>query len=115
MSSKVGFWQCQLSSKYLIFTRALCTHNGRSLQIKNLRYFLAKFPTFERICVYTNTFKSWFLEALDKTSQIGREGGFDFYLGAVQGMGKAHARCMEQLALYIEFFIHRFRPIKGIP
>jgi hypothetical protein len=33
-------------------SRALCLHNGRSLQTKNLRSRLAKIPTFESLPVY---------------------------------------------------------------
>jgi hypothetical protein len=32
MNSKVGFWQRQLGNKFLVFTRALLSSNGRSLQ-----------------------------------------------------------------------------------
>ncbi len=52
MNSKVGFWLRWLCSKFFVFTRALCLHNGRSLQTKNLRNPLVKFPTFEFISVY---------------------------------------------------------------
>ncbi len=50
--SKVGFWLRWLCSTFFVFTRALCLHNGRSLQTKNLRSRLAKFPTFESFSVY---------------------------------------------------------------
>ncbi len=49
--SKVGFWLRWLCSTFFVFTRALCLHNGRSLQTKNLRSRLAKFPTFESFSV----------------------------------------------------------------
>ncbi len=32
MNSKIGFWLRQLGSKFLVFTRALLSSNGRSLQ-----------------------------------------------------------------------------------
>ncbi len=50
--SKVGFWLRWLCSTFFVFTRALCLHNGRSFQTKNLRSRLAKFPTFESFSVY---------------------------------------------------------------
>src|SRR5690348_15959922 len=50
--SKVGFWLRSLCSIFFAFTRALCTHNGRSLQTKKLRSCLAKIPTFGSRSVY---------------------------------------------------------------
>src|SRR5438067_2497403 len=41
MNSKVGFLLRRLCSQFFSFTRALCTHNGRSLQEKNWRSLLA--------------------------------------------------------------------------
>jgi len=52
--SNFGFWLRWLCSKFIAFTCALCLHNGRSLQTKNLRSRLAKFPNFESFLVYFN-------------------------------------------------------------
>ncbi len=60
-NSKVGFWLRWLCGKFFVFTRALCLHNGRSLQTKNLRSRLAKIPTFESLPVYWHWFLSLFL------------------------------------------------------
>src|ERR1700722_6140868 len=51
--SRVGFLLRRLCSQFFSFACALCTHNGRSLQEKNGRSLLAKFPTFESRSVYT--------------------------------------------------------------
>ena len=50
--SKVVFWPRRLGSKFLVFTRALCLHNGRSLQTQKLAPPPCQKPTFEFICVY---------------------------------------------------------------
>ena len=50
--SKVCFWLRWLRCKFFSFSRALPLGNGRSLQEKNLRGLLAKFPTFESCSVY---------------------------------------------------------------
>src|SRR5579862_2641213 len=52
MHSKVDFLPRRLCSQFFSFARALCAHNGRSLQEKNWRSLLAKTPTFECISVY---------------------------------------------------------------
>jgi hypothetical protein len=50
-NSKIGFWLRWLCSTFFIFPRALCLHNGRSLQTKNLRSRFAKILTFEPFSV----------------------------------------------------------------
>ncbi|HEX4840329.1 MAG TPA: transporter substrate-binding domain-containing protein [Rhabdochlamydiaceae bacterium] len=50
--SKIGFWLRWLRYKFSSFARVLCSHNGRSLQEKNLRGLLAKSPTFEPRSVF---------------------------------------------------------------
>jgi len=47
VNSKVGFWRRQLGSKFLVLTRALPWAMVARSGDKNLRRFLAKFPTFE--------------------------------------------------------------------
>ncbi len=51
MIQKLIFDYDLLCSTFFVFPRALCLHNGRLLQTKNLRSRLAKFPTFESFSV----------------------------------------------------------------
>jgi hypothetical protein len=46
MNSKVGFWQRQLGNKFLVFTRALLSSNGRSLQTQKFVPLPCQIPNF---------------------------------------------------------------------
>jgi hypothetical protein len=53
MSSKIGFWLRQLGNRFLVLARLADSAMVSCSRCKNLRRFFAKFPTFERICVYS--------------------------------------------------------------
>jgi oligopeptide transport system substrate-binding protein len=64
--SKVGFGLRWLCSTFFVFTHALCSYNGRSLQTKNLSSCLAKSPTFESFSVYLSVVIGMLLSSCDK-------------------------------------------------
>ncbi len=78
MIQKLVFGWAWLCSTFFVFTRALCLHNGRSLQAKNLRSRLAKFPTFESFSVYTREEKN-----MDTSGMADRLWFFEIIIGVL--------------------------------
>src|SRR5579862_1179516 len=48
----MGIWLCWLWSKFFVFARVLCTHNGRSLQTKKFAQPPCQIPIFQTLSVY---------------------------------------------------------------
>ena len=71
--SKVGFWPRQLGSKFSVFTRALCMHNGRSLQTQKFAPPPCQKSNFESICIYVNLRKT---APAQKSSNLAIEANF---------------------------------------